>query len=224
MYVYPVLWSETSNREDLYRTISLYDDDSGQPINLSNTALASPAGFTGASWTVTDGAIVTTSTTSITIPPFPIGSQLSALALTVGINLAIKAGDPVTIADSTGKNTMAGYVTSYVASTGALVCQIGLTFQFEIRCQDGPSLVDDYSPWYDFGGGPPTEPAPIISASLGTGLTIIDTGFLLINIPEATMRQLRHRTYLAAMTMSDSVNTRQVFIGKLPILYGGVTN
>lgn len=225
MYAFPVLWPETSNREDLYRTVSLFDDDTGAPINLSGTALGpgNLNGFTGSAWTVTDGAIVTPSATQITIPAFPIGNQLSALPLTVGANLGILAGDPILIADASGLNTMAGYVTSYVASTGALVCQIGLTFQFEIRWQDHHRLTDDYSPFYDFGGGAPNGPAPIISASLGNGLTIVDLGYLLINIPETKMRTLHHKTYLASLTMTDSVSTRQVLVGKLPILYGGVT-
>lgn len=225
MYAYPVLWPETSNREDLYRTVSLFDDDTGSVINLSGTALASAgSNFTGSSWTVTDGAITTTSSTTLTIPTFPIGSQLTAVSLTVGTGLAIAGGDPIVIADPTDLNTMSGYVTSYASTTGALVCQIGLTFQFEIRRQNRHHRFDDWSPWFDIGGGSPLGPAPTILASLGSGLTIVDNGYLLINIPELTMRRLHNATYLASLTMTDSVNTRQVFIGKLPILYGGVTN
>src|ERR1700730_790351 len=130
MYAFPVDLPQTSNREDLLLTISLFDDDTGTPVKLDGTTTATPAPFTAAAWTVTDGAISTTSATSITIPVYPIGNQLSALALTVGINLAILPGDPVMIADTaTGLNTMVGYVTSYTASNGALVCQIGCTFQ-----------------------------------------------------------------------------------------------
>jgi len=224
MYGYPVLWPETSNREDLYRTVSIFDDDTGSAINLSGTTLASSgSSFTGSNWTVTDGAISTSSVTTLTIPTFPIGSQLTAVSLTVGTGLAIAGDDPVTIADATGLNTMSGYVTSYASTTGALVCQIGMTFQFEIRGQRHHRF-DDYSPFFNIGGGSPLGPAPLISASLGNGLSIVDSGYLLVNIPEATMRRLHNATYLASLTMTDSVNTRQVFIGKLPVLYGGVTN
>jgi hypothetical protein len=225
MYVYPVFLPPFSNREDLLLIVSLFDDDTGSPINLSGTVLANSANsFTASAWTVTGGAIVTTSTTSLTIPAYPVGSQLSALALTVGTGLGILPGDPILIADTaTRKNTMAGYVTSYAASTGALVCQIGMTWQFEIRRQrPAGRLNDDYSYFYDWGS--PMIDTPIITAGLGSGLTVIDQGFLQILLPESTMRQLTEKTYLASLTMTDSVNTRQIFVGKLPMAYGGVTN
>ena len=127
------------------------------------------------------------------------------------------------ITDAAGNASVAGYVTSYTVSTGALVVQVGLTFQLEIRSKDPYNRHSDYSFWYDWGGGAPGGPAPIILATLGTGLSIIDMGFLLINIPELTMRRLHHKSYLIALTATDSVNTRQIFIGRLPMLYGGVT-
>jgi hypothetical protein len=79
-----------SNREDLLLPVSLVDDDLNQPINLSGTT----GSGTFSSWNIVDGAIATTSATPITIPPFPIGNQLSALALTVGAGLATQPGDP----------------------------------------------------------------------------------------------------------------------------------
>lgn len=202
----------------------MFDDNTGDAINFSGTTLSSanPNGFTGSNWTVTVGPIVSTSTTQITIPAYPIGNQLSSLALTVAPNLGILAGSPVQIADLTGQNTMAGYVLSYAASTGALVCQIGLTFQFEIRDIGRKHYDSGYSPFYDIGVA--TGDTPIIMASLGDGITIIDQGFLQILIPEAQTRQLRNKTYLASMTATDSISTRQLFIGKLPEQYGGVTN
>jgi hypothetical protein len=134
MYANPVLLPQFSNREDLLLTISIFDDDTGQPVDLAGVKLALPQNFTAAAWTVTDGAIITTSATQITIPYFPQGSQLSALSLIVGVGLAIAAGDPITIKDTaTGLNSMTGFVISYAGNTGALVVQIGKTFQFEIR-------------------------------------------------------------------------------------------
>jgi hypothetical protein len=222
MYVNPVLLPQFSNREDFLLTLSVFDDDTGSPVNLSGTTTQFPTGFTGSSWTVTDGAILTNSTTPITIPGYPIGSQLSALSLTVGDNLGILPGDPITISDPTGLNTMVGYVASYNTGTGALVCQIGLTFQFEIRHISRQHHSSGYAPFYDLGIAP--EDAPILSASLGNGITIIDQGFLQIRIPEAQTRRLRAKTYLACLTATDSQDTRQLFIAKLPEQYGGVTN
>jgi hypothetical protein len=224
MYVQPVLFPQFSNREDFLSTISIFDDDTGSPINLSGITLApgNPNGLTAAAWTVKDGNIATASATSITIPPYPVGNQLSALALTVAPGLGILPGDPVVITDTaTGLNSMAGYVISYAIATGALVCQIGLTFQFEIR--HGGTHLDNsgYTMWIDVSVA--SGDTPLLSATLGNGITIIDVGFLQVRIPESQFRRLCGRTYLACMTMTDSIDTRQIFIGKLPVLGGGVT-
>jgi hypothetical protein len=224
MYANPALLQPRSNREDFIETIGLYDDDTFAPINLTGTATASGQAFTSAAWNVTDGAIATASATSITIPAFPVGAQLSALALTVGAGLGILPGDPIKIADTaTGLNTMAGYVVSYAAATGALVCQIGWTYQFEIR-KLPPNWTPgtDYTSFYDFGT---SSPSPVLSASLAAGtIQVIDMGVIQILIPEKTFRTLSSGTYGASLTMTDGVNTRQVFIGRLPVLHGGVSN
>ena len=223
MYAFPVDLPQTSNREDLLLTVSLFDDDTGLPVKLDGTTTASPVPFTSAAWTVSDGAISTTSATSITIPVYPIGSQLSALAIAVGASLGILPGDPIKIVDTaTGLNSMVGYVTSYTASTGVLVCQIGCTFQFEIR-RHGPRFDGSgYIPYFDF--GVPDEYGPLISAALGTGIQYIDIGVIQITVPESIFKQLRGGTYQAALTVTDSVNTRQVFVAGLPVVHGGVSN
>jgi hypothetical protein len=207
-------------------SVSFYDDDTGAPVNLAYiTALSNPNGFTGNSWTITDGAISTTSATQFTIPGYPVGNQLSALSLVVGTGLAIAAGDPITITDTpTGKNTVVGYVTNYNSNTGALVVQVGFTFQFEIRRighRDQPGT--GFGIGFDF--GVLDETGPLLTASLGNGIFITDLGFILITIPEAQFKKLgASRTYSAALTCTDSVNTRQIFVAELPVLRGGVTN
>jgi hypothetical protein len=217
MYIDRLLLPEFSNREDLLVTVSLFDDDTVSPIELSGRTLAAPGNFTGNNWTVTDGGIITSSVTPLTIPDFPIGNQLTAVAFIVGINLGIIPGDPIMIADPTGKNTMVGYVTNYVAATGAIVCQIGTTFQFEIR--SGRHWTGD-----DYQVFAVDSSTPIITAALGNGLTIVDIGVVQVRVAELTMRKLHHRTYGAFMTVTDSVDTRQVFIGRLPMQWGGVSN
>lgn len=227
MYVYPTLFPQSSNREDLVRTVSIFDDDTGQPVNLSGIVLLqNPNGFTGTNWQITDGAIVTSSTTQIFVPGYPVGGQLTALMLQVGVGLAINPGDPLTIADAVGNATMLGRATTYTAATGILTAQVGMQFALEIRSEqqsDRGNFGHDYSPYYDWGGGSPSGSRPLIQATLGNGLTIIDAGYLQINIPVTLMQQLRLRSYLIAMAMTDSINTRQIFIGKLPILYGGIS-
>ncbi len=121
-----------------------------------------------------------------------------------------------------GPNTMTGYVTSYAPATGALVCQIGCTFQFEIRAlQRGGGWGDGYSSTWE--GGSFNDDRPIIKLSLGNGLMMVDTGCLTIRVPESQFRALRNRTYGASLTMTDSYDTRQWFIGRLPVFYGGVS-
>src|SRR6266403_2834878 len=125
MYANPILLPQFSNREDFLTTLSLFDDDTGQPIDLARRTLALPGDFVGNNWTVTVGLIVTASVTQLTIKDYPVNNEMQALALTVAPGLAILAGSPLTIADPTGLNTVTGYVTSSAPATGALVCLIG---------------------------------------------------------------------------------------------------
>ncbi|WP_445222263.1 hypothetical protein ACKWRH_21650 [Bradyrhizobium sp. Pa8] len=221
MYINPVLFPQVTNREDLLRTVALFDDDTGAPIDVSGRVLAAPGDFTAAAWVVTSNAVVTASNTQLTIPDYPIADEMQALSLTVGAGLAIAAGAPVTIADAaTGLNTMTGYVTSYAPATGALVAQIGCAFEFEIR---GHTHQHGYGGGYgpsSFIGTDACE-APLISAQLGGGLSLIDIGRIEIRIPAATMAKLRHRTYEIAMSAYDGYDSRQLFIGKLPVFSGG---
>lgn len=222
LYVFPVYLPQVSNREDMLLTVSLWDDDTGQPVRMDGTKTAGATAFTAAAWTVKDGAIQTTSATSITIPVYPIGNQLSALALTVGVGLGILAGDPITISDTaTGLNSMTGYVVSYVPATGALVVQIGCTFDFEIRCLYSRINYGGYVTWYDVGTS--GDQGPLIAATLGNGILYIDIGVIQILVPASTFQKLRSATYSAALTVTDSVNTRQMFAGQLPVQWGGVS-
>jgi|SRR5215468_10515654 len=234
MYVTPVRFQQFTNREDFYTTIAIYDDLAGTPINLSGTVLANPSqAFTASNWNVAVSGNVLTSTTSLTIPVPPINNQLLAVTLTVPAGLNIAPGSPVTISDAaTGNNQMIGYVTGYTNSTGTLVCQIGYSFQFEIRSDAPTGASAGYRPYFDWGS--PNDQGAILIAALGTGISIIDIGYLQIFIPEITFKTILDqpynsmsntfsRTFMASMTITDTINTRQLFIGRLPILFGGVT-
>jgi hypothetical protein len=213
-----------TNREDFVLPISMNDDDTGDPFNAAYITTATPgAAFTASSWNVTVGGIGTTSVTTLTIPAYPIGNQLLAVQLTVGTSLAIVPGANITIADHTGLNTMSGYVSSYNPTTGVLVCQIGVSFQFEIRRGKPNESGVGYVTWYDF--GVQSDAGPLLSASLGSGIFITGIGQVLITIPEVQFKQLNgDGTYTAALTYTDTVNTRQVFRAPLPVIQGGVTN
>lgn len=219
----PIFLSPRSNREDFLESISIFDDDTGDPVNLSNTVTASGLAFSGTVWAVSIGGttLFITLLSPLTIPVPPIGNQLAAFTFTFYTGQFIVPGQPIKIADPTGLNYMLGTVTSYNSNTGTLVSQIGNTFQFEIR--RGPPRNDGsgYVPWYDF--GTPGDIGAVIRASLGNGVMITDLGYLQVLIPEVTFRRLHLGTYHASMTMFDGTNTRQVFIANLPVLYGGVT-
>jgi hypothetical protein len=223
MYAYPVLLPAITNREDFLRTVSLFDDDTGQAIDVSGRTLANPGDFTAAAWTVTSGLNVSASVTSLTIKDYPFGNEMQAIALTIGSGLTINPGDPVTIADTaTGKNTMTGFVTSYVAATGAMVAQIGCAFDFEMRGHHHHEFNDcDYGS--SSGIGTDISDTPVVQAQLGSGITVVGLGVVQVRIPASTLFKTRHRTYSVAMAVYLGGDTRQILLGKQPILYGGLS-
>lgn len=227
-----------TNREDYLLTLSIFDDDTLQPVSLSGITLANTgAPFTASAWTVIDGTIITTSATTITIPTFPIigANNLTALSLVVASGLAIKANDPIQIQDTaTAKNILNGFVVSYASATGALVVQIGWTFQFEIRRGGVRNTGSGYITWWDW--GTPDDLGPLLQASFANGyLTLTDQNVVQILIPEAIVKTLGSigpfnatqadspGTYRASMTGTDFVNTRQFLIGTVAVFDGGVT-
>jgi len=220
MYIWPVLLPAQSNREDFLRTLQLFDDDTGEALDVSGRTLARPGDFTGAAWTVTDGAIATASVTPLTIKDYPFGNEMQAIAPVVGKNLNILAGDFVTIADVTGLNTMSGYVMSYAPATGALVVQVGCAFDFEIRGHSGHH-GDGFGSGIDIGTY--SSHGPIIRAQLGSDISVVDVGRIEVRIPASIIARLHHRTYGVGLTMFDGYDTRQLLIGTLPILSGGVS-
>jgi hypothetical protein len=223
MYAWPVLLPPQTNREDFLSTLSLFDDDTGEALDLSRRTLAAPGDFTAIAWTVTSGATVTASVSSITIKDYPFGNEMQAIALTVGLALPISPGAPVTIADTaTGRNTLTGYVTSYAPATGKMVVQIGIAFDLEIRSKNRSGFDGGYG-YSSSEIGTVADGGPIIQAQLGNGITVIGTGVVQVRVAASTMQQLRHKTYQVGMVMSDGQDTRQVFIAELPILSGGVS-
>lgn len=230
-YNYPVLLPAFSNREDFLLIAAIFDNDTNEAVNLASILKQSAGPYTASSWTVAVSGIYTSSNTTLTIPDYPITDELSLVTLTVETGLTIVTGDPVQIIDSINdQNQMIGYVLTYDSASGVMAVQIGLTFQFEIRHQ-APSGAggimggSNYVPDYDYGGTSysPYEGAPVLTAGLGTGISIIDIGYYKIMIPESSIRRLAPKTYQASLTVTNSVDTRQVFIGKLPELSGGVT-
>lgn len=65
--------------------------------------------------------------------------------------------------------------------------------------------------------------SPIISGSLSNYITILDVGTIQIQIPKSVIQSLRGQTYDVFLTISvnGEDDSRQLFIGRLPVLYGG---
>ena len=226
MYQYPVILPTVSNREDFILTVAINDDSTGEPIKLDGCTTAVPGQpFTGSSWTVANGIQSVPSTSILTIPTFPIvGAAQASLFLFVPTNVAFSQGDPVTITDVNPANSMSGRILSYMPSTGALVVQIGMTFLFEAR-RGGPKpdlWGIGYSSYPDIGSIP--DYGPLLSAQLGTGVAVVDIGYIQIIQPVALFQKLLGGTYVVGLIMSDSVNTRQIFSGTMPVIQGHVSH
>jgi hypothetical protein len=177
---------------------------------------------------VTVGTANMFSGTVLTIKDYPFGNEMQAIALQVAVVPPatlpqLLPGGQVTISQTfKPKNSMTGTIISYSQATGAMVCQIGVAFQFEIRGNHrGDGSCDGYGSSSSIGSD--DFSAPVITAQLGNGISVVDVGKLQIRIPAATMSKLRHKTYSVAMTMFDGSDTRQVFVGRQPIQDGGVT-
>ena len=116
-------------------------------------------------------------------------------------------GDPIALTDANGNPVV--------------------SFQFEVR-KSGPGggygngWGGGYGPYADYGS---YGDGPILTASLGNGITIIDTGVIQVYFPELSMRSLWAGTWDVGCTLAsnDGIDVRQIFLAKLPILRGRVT-
>jgi hypothetical protein len=222
MYAYPTLLRPFSNREDFLTTVSIFDDDTGDPIKLDGCVTQYGQPFTGSTWSVISGTLDAFSTTTLTIPVFPIASVAqTALFLQLPVNLAINPGDPVKIVDPTGQNYMTGLVTSYDPQKGAMVVQIGLTFAFELR-RGLPRDDFDYVPYF-YGPGTVQDSGPLLRATLGQGIAITDIGWLQVLFPAPMVQKLYGGTYIISLVMSDGASTRQVFLGTVAVFNGSLS-
>lgn len=179
MYVDRLILKPVTNREDFVITVGIYDDDTGQPVDLQTyippTTLVSDTGDT----LITDEGVILTFS----------GDPFSPLAI---------PSQPFAVADS---GTTLG-------------------LQFEIRSIPPRHASAGYITWVDYAY---SDNEPILRASLGSGITIIDIGIIQIEIMESIFRSLTAGTYSVALTLTDGFRTRQLFVGTLPVYWGGVS-
>jgi hypothetical protein len=239
MYMNPTQFPEQTNRESFSPLIGIYDDDTGDPISLTNSSGAG----TFSSWivqvsTILYGSSILT-TTSLSTLTIATGSQSATLPVIllapnnflvqitiVSPGLPIVPGQYVMFtASSDSTKWMAGIVTSYNPVTGSLNFTVAtVNIQLEIRrMRDGPHW-DGYSD--NFAGYGSTDcDAPILTASVGNGIYIVDTGIIQVYFSKTSMRRLSSGVHSVAATLdtSDEFDARQLFRGRLPIFEGGVT-
>lgn len=222
MYVNPILFSAVTNRESWNPTVGLYDDDTDEPFNLTNTQ----GSGTFAAWSAQVSAtlfgavlLTTTSISSLTIAQ-------GTITATVAPSLNISAGQYVKFLSQANTTIwMQGKVSSYNSTTGVLVFVVSSgTIALEIRRAKDVRQNSGYIPYYDWsvddGGG------PVLSASMTDGrIVILDLGVFQVSFTLTDMRSLCPGTYVVACvyTSADGLDTRQLFIGRLPVLSGYIT-
>lgn len=131
--------------------------------------------------------------------------------------------NPVLFPQVTNRESVQQIIGLYDADTGEAIDLTDLTFQLEVRRTGLGSNC--YSAGYGSSsdiGVSDSYGRPEFTLTLDDGLEVIDTGMLQMSITVDQMRTLTPDTYSIAMTASNGVDTRQVFLGMLPVLFGGV--
>ena len=225
MYQPSTQFPQITNRESWSQLIGVYDDSTGDPLNLTNTS----GQGTFASWSVQVAAalngptlLATTSQSSLTIGNGTFNAVVpSGLAITVGQFVTF-------IAQNSQTNWMQGPVVSYDPTTGDISFTIAtVTIQLEIRREQrhGDYFRDSgYGASYTLGSY--DFDSPILTASIGNGITIVDQGIFQIYFSETQFRQLGSGMHSVAATLAsaDGIDVRQLFLGRLPVFSGRVTN
>lgn len=216
MYQPSTIFPAVTTRESWSQLIGVYDDATGEPVNLSNTS----GQGTFSAWAVQIAA---------SLYGAPIISTTSANALTIGNDafsdviapdLNIQPGQYVTyVAQSDTTNWMTGQVTSYDSTSGQINFTIAtVAIELEIRRAEGHGANYMLGP-YDWG-------SPILTASIGNGISIVDVGIFQVYFSETDFRSLGSGMHSVAATMAsaDGIDVRQLFLGRLPVFSGRVLN
>jgi hypothetical protein len=225
MYQSSTQFPQITNRESWSQLIGVYDDETGDPINLTNTA----GQGTFAGWSVQIAAalygialISTMSVNSLTIGNGTFNDVIPA-------GLAITPGQSVTyIAQNAQTNWMQGQVIAYDPDTGVISFDVAtVAIELEIRREqrNGDYFRDSgYGANYTLGSY--DWDSPILTASIGNGITIVDQGIFQVYFPETSFRQLGSGMHSVAATLAsaDGIDVRQLFLGRLPVFSGRVTN
>lgn len=130
--------------------------------------------------------------------------------------------NPVYFPQVTNRESWKAIVTCKDGDTGELIDLTGFTFACEVRRVPN-NLLDQsgYVPYYDYGSV--DDAGASITLALGSGVTVVGLGQVQLDITVAQMRSLAPDTYSIALTAMLDDEARQVFLGTLPVQFGGVT-
>lgn len=216
MYAPVLQFPEMTNRESFDRIVFITDDTTGDPINLSNTS--GQGTFSAWAVQIANALYGTPLITATSVNTLTIGNGTFDDVIAADLN--IQPGQYVTyIAQSDTTNWMQGQVNSYDSTTGAINFTIAtVAIELEIRRSEGHGTNYMLGP-YDWG-------SPILTASIGNGITIVDIGVCQIYFSETDFRSLGAGMHSIAATLAsaDGRDVRQLFLGRLPINAGRVTN
>lgn len=216
MYMPSTQFPAITNRESWSQLIGVYDDATGDPINLTNTNGQGtfPAWSLQVANTLSGVPVIMANSTG----SFTIGNDTFDDVIAPDLN--IQPGQYVTyIAQADTTNWMQGQVNFYDATTGEINFTIAtVAIELEIRRTEGHGTAYTNGPYF-FG-------APILTASIGNGISIVDQGIFQIYFSETDFRSLGAGMHSVAATLAsaDGVDVRQLFLGRLPVSAGRVLN
>lgn len=216
MYQSSTIFPQVTTRESWTQLIGVYDDATGDPINLSNTS--GQGTFSAWSVQIANTLYGTPVITANSVNTLTIGN--GSFSDVIAPNLNIQPNQYVTyISQADTANWMQGQVTFYDSTTGAIDFTIAtVAIELEIRRAEGHGANYMLGP-YDWG-------SPILTASIGNGISIVDVGVFQVYFSETDFRSLGSGMHSVAATLAsaDGVDVRQLFLGRLPVFAGRVTN
>lgn len=225
MYMPSTQFPQITNRESWSQLIGVYDDATGDPINLTNTA----GQGTFANWAVQIAATLYGAALLSTISQSSLTIGNGTFAAVVPTGLAITPGQFVTfISQPSTTNWMQGQINTYDPDTGDITFTIAtVAIELEIRrVQRSGSDFRDSGYGANYMLGSYDWDQPILSASIGNGIEIVDLGIFQVYFSETQFRSLGSGMHSVAATLAsaDGVDVRQLFLGRLPVFSGAVTN
>lgn len=112
----------------------------------------------------------------------------------------------------------------YLGTLAPASNRAGFSRTFEVIDDDTGDLIDLSDCEIAFEARDPVSRTTVLSASVGSGVTVEDTGVFNVAFTAAQMRALCSKTYEVGCTISNADSEpQQIIIGSLPILDGIVT-